>query len=100
MPIPKRRLWIVPIVGLLALMPGVPAQAEDQGRNFCAQLPRSNWLSQEEVQDVLRQRGLRLLKLRMSGYRCYAALAQDQKGQSRFFILHPITADIIDSFAP
>jgi hypothetical protein len=63
--------------------------------SFCASLPRLHWLSAEEVELRLRERGYHLVRLRMGDDKCYAAVVRDSGGRLRDFLMHPVTAEIV-----
>lgn len=67
--------------------------AADQA--YCASLPRLHWLSAQEVELRLRERGYHLVQLRMGDDKCYAAVVRGADGRLRNFLMHPVTADIV-----
>jgi hypothetical protein len=91
---PPRLIWF------LGLFFCVKAQAwSGAGNPFCNSLPRLNWLSAPEIEDALRAKGLRLLRLRMADDKCYAVRVEDPNGRKFDIILHPVTAEFFRTSA-
>ena len=80
---------------LLAPLPVVAATGMPQAH--CTNTSRSGWMSWLEVGQSLERRGMRLVRLRVSDYRCFIVTTQDTAGTLRDLTIHPVTGDIIDN---
>lgn len=61
----------------------------------CSALPRSAWISWLEIEAMLRDKGMRLIELRITEQRCYAVVGLDAKGDRYSFQMHPVTGAMI-----
>jgi hypothetical protein len=86
--------------GVLTARLDIPAVPAAPGPHyFCPAQPRTSWLSVVEVELVLRNRSLDLLKIRMIDDKCYLVSVRDSFGQTRDLLLHPVTAELIREIA-
>lgn len=63
----------------------------------CATAPRDGWISWLEVQDRLKEQGMRLVQLRIGDDRCYAITALDGHGEYMTMLMHPVSGKIVSS---
>jgi Peptidase propeptide and YPEB domain len=93
-PILKRCLYGLALLVLLAPLALRAAVIEP-----CSSLPRSAWISWLEIESMLRDRGFRLVELRITDQRCYAVVGLDARGDRYSFQMHPVTGEVMSKSA-
>ena len=64
-------------------------------RPFCPTIQKAQWLSVIEIEQKIKDKGLRLVSLRLSEDRCYKALAINVSGDQYEIHVHPASGQII-----
>lgn len=62
---------------------------------LCVTSPRDGWISWLEVQDRLKDQGMRLVQLRIGEDRCFAITALDTRGEYLTLLMHPVSGKIV-----
>lgn len=87
------RAFFLLLLLLLITLSGGALMAESSP--YCASLPRLQWLSAEEVEARLRERGFNLVRLRLADDKCYRVVVRDSGGRLHDLLMHPVTAEIV-----
>ena len=89
-----------PVFSFPAMIAGIfmlsSAPAMAQGANVhCAAPKRSDWLSWLEVENRIKLRGMRLVRLRINDEQCLNVLAINGHGQYMALLVHPVSGEIL-----
>ena len=90
---PTRAFLLLLLLLMVSVLSGGPLLAASP--IYCASLPRLQWLSAEEVEASLKERGFNLIRLRLADDKCYRVVVRDAGGKLHDLLLHPVTAKIV-----
>ncbi len=82
-----------PLIGAIVLLTA-SASAHATGLATCDSGPKSNWQAPEKLEQVLKDRGWTVRKIKEDGG-CYEVYALDEKGKRGEFYFHPVTLEAV-----
>lgn len=95
-----RKQKLQAMLSVLAVIPvlicSMAGAALAQGANVhCSAPMRSDWLSWLEVENRVKGRGMRLVRLRINDEKCLNVLAIDGHGQYMALLMHPVSGEVL-----